>query len=322
LRADLARAVPFQDGAPVVGTVLRLLTAPSWGGTFTAKTGEQVTVMVSDTYPEDPALAQRWADFLAGLVHGPELSTLTAFLAPADEVQTICGPEAIACYSPRDRTLVAPGEDPGADLSAEAVVTHEYGHHVAANRLNNPWLAVDYGTKRWATSANVCARTNVGELYPGAEDSPRYTLNPGEGFAEAYRVLNQRKAGVAESPWLAVSQELYPTDAQLALLEQDVVAPWAGSTTTRTRGSLARVRSRTSTVATPLDGTLRVGVRAAPRTRVALELLAGGRRVDRAVTIRGGARSLAAAICGQRSYRIRVTRVTGARTYTLSVTRP
>jgi hypothetical protein len=49
----------------------RLRQAAWWGGTLTAKTGEQVTVYVSDAYAADQSLAQQWADFFAGLVHGP-----------------------------------------------------------------------------------------------------------------------------------------------------------------------------------------------------------------------------------------------------------
>src|SRR5205807_7245744 len=70
-----------------------------WGGPYTASTGETVTVYASSSYPQDPALGQRWADFLAGLVHGSELSLLTVYLAPLAEVQSICGQQAIGCYS-------------------------------------------------------------------------------------------------------------------------------------------------------------------------------------------------------------------------------
>src|SRR5205807_1318934 len=123
----------------------RVLAAASyWGGQYTTATGELVTVYVSDSYPQDPAIAQRWADFLDSLVHGSELSKVTAYLAPLAEVQSYCGAEALACYSPRDSLLVAPGDAPTSDVSAEAVVTHEYGHHVASHRSNAPWDDVDH----------------------------------------------------------------------------------------------------------------------------------------------------------------------------------
>ncbi len=46
------------------------------GGTYTTTTGEQVRIVVSDRYPVDEARNQRWADFLASLVHGSELATV------------------------------------------------------------------------------------------------------------------------------------------------------------------------------------------------------------------------------------------------------
>src|SRR5205814_3373682 len=92
-------------------------------------------------------LGQRWANFLASLVHGSELSTVTVLLSTPAQISSVCGSDALACYSPQGALLYAPGEDPGSDLSAEAVITHEYGHHVAANRLNSPWNALDWGPK-------------------------------------------------------------------------------------------------------------------------------------------------------------------------------
>ena len=67
----------------------------------------------------------------------------------------------------------------------------------------------------------------------------------GEGWAETYRVLNERKAGLAEVPWHIVSQALYPTAAALTAAEQDVITPWqAGTTTTRVAPALSTSSSR------------------------------------------------------------------------------
>ena len=41
-----------------------------------------------------------------------------------------------------------------------------------------------------------CSKTAAGVLFPGAEDVARYSLNPGEAFAETYRVLNEQKLGL------------------------------------------------------------------------------------------------------------------------------
>jgi hypothetical protein len=319
--AELARANELIRDAAVG----RLALPPArWGGPYTASTGETVTVYASDTYPVDPAIGQRWADFLGRLSHGSELTSLTAYLAPLDEVQTFCGFQALACYSPGQSLLVAPGDDPAADLSAEAVVAHEYGHHVAAHRSNSPWLAVDWGTKRWATAEQVCARTRAAQLFPGAEDDEHYELNPGEGFAESYRVFNQRRLGQVEAPWEVVSRALFPSAAALAGLELDVTQPWTGNTASSLASSLpSRARaSRSFAVATPLDGTLRLTLRAPRAARFALQLWRGSTRVGRAVAAGGRAASVGTTVCGTRSYGVRVARLAGGGAFRVAVSKP
>src|SRR4051794_22683814 len=103
-----------------------------WGGQYRTTAGELVTIYASNSYPQDPALGQRWADFLASLVHGPELSSVIVLLSTPGQIEGVCGQDALACYSARGSLLYAPGEDPTSSFSAEAVVAHEYGHHVAA----------------------------------------------------------------------------------------------------------------------------------------------------------------------------------------------
>jgi hypothetical protein len=301
-----------------------LSLAAYWGGRYTTASGEQVTVYVSDSYPQDQSVPQRWADFLDSLVHGPELSQVTVYLAPLDEVQATCGADALGCYSPSQSLLVVPGDAPTADVSAEAIVIHEYGHHVAAHRLNPPWPAVDYGTKRWATYNQVCAKTKAGRLHPGAETLPFYTLNPGEAFAEAYRVLNQHKLGVAETPWDVVDQSLYPSAQSLTLLEQDVTSPWTKPATTAVRGTLrGGVKSRTISVATALDGALRLDVRASSRLRLRFRVTApSGKAVATRTVAAAHDGAVSTTICGQRGYSVRVSRLKGAGAFTLSVTKP
>lgn len=303
---------------------LRLLQPGTyWGGVFkAASTGEGVTIYVSNSYPQDTVTGQRWADFFGSLVHGSELSRLTVYLAPDAEIGSICGVEALGCYSPDQSLLIAPGTAPSEDISAEAVVTHEYGHHVAAHRSNAPWVAVDTGTKRWASYEQVCVGARSGKFFPGSEMLPTYRLNPGEGFAETYRVLNERLAGLAEAPWDVVSQLLYPTDAALSLVQQDVTSPWQGSTLVTRTGSVSkRARVRTFTVATPLDGTLRLSLRGPAKARFALDVLTPSTaRLAHATGTKTAATT--ATICGQRSLTVRVSRLAGAGAFRLSLTRP
>ncbi len=301
-----------------------IAAGPSWGGFYTTPSGASVQILVSTAYPQDETLPQKWANFLDSLVHGKELSDLTVYLAPIDEVQSYCGDQALACYDSAQSMLVAPGEQVDADVSAEAVVTHEYGHHIAANRSNAPWTAIDTGTKRWASYLQVCQKTGQGALFPGAEDMRNYQLNPGEGFAEQYRVLNERRAGLAEVPWEIVSQALYPDAISLSLLEQDVVSPWPGTTAATLRGTVsAKARSRSFSVATALDGTLKATLHAPPKTKLAFDLYAGSTRVGHAVTtLTGRSRTLQATVCGVRAYRVSVTRVSGTGAFSVGVSKP
>jgi len=320
--AEIARAARPIPDAMVSPRVLGLLAPGTyWGGTYRTSSGESVTVYASNVYPVDPALGQRWADFLASLVHGSELSSLAVYLAPPSLIARICGSDAVACYSAQDGALVTPGEDPDGNLSAEAVITHEYGHHVAAQRSNAPWAAIDYGTKRWASSMQVCAKARRGDLAPGAEDPVRYDLNPGEGFAETYRVLNERKRGVPESPWQVVSDALYPSVASLTAAEQDVTSPWEQGAATNRTGTVTRTtRTRSYTVSTQLDGTLKVTLRPSGGTRLALDVYASSTRLVHAVGARALSRSIT--ICGQRSLRIRISAVRGTGTFRLAVAKP
>jgi len=297
----------------------RLDAAAVWGGAYTASTGETVTVFLSDTYPQDPATAQRWVEFFASLVHGPEISQLRAYILPLREVQTFCGRQALACYSPGRGMLVAPGESTTVDASAEGIVAHEYGHHVAAFRNNAPWDAIDYGTKRWATYMQVCARTETGDFYPGDESQTNYELNPGEGFAEAYRAFNERRLGLVESSWGIVSSVFQPDANALALLEQDVRQPWTAPTSTVLRGK----NSHTYSIATPLDGSLVLRVAAVgKKTRYRVELTRGGSATIRKTTAAGSSIASRANVCGQRSARIKLTRTAGTGGYTVTLSTP
>ncbi|MDX6487876.1 MAG: hypothetical protein QOK13_491 [Gaiellaceae bacterium] len=322
--SEIARAGTITDTTLTPAGAERVARTASWGGVYTTPSGETVKVYASNTYPQDPAVGQRWADFLATLVHGPELGTITAYLAPLTEVQGLCGAQALACYSPRDSLLVAPGDDPYADTSAEAVVTHEYGHHVANNRQNPPWAAVDWGAKRWASYMQVCAKTKQGTFSPGAETLPAYRVNPGEGWAESYRVLNQRKAGLIESPWEIVARALYPDDGALSRLEQDVVTPWTAPTAESRSGSVSQqTRIRSYTVATPLDGTLKVSLRGPRTAKLTLDLFSGTTRIGHAVkTANATSTSTSLTICGQRSVGIRLTRTAGAGAFALAISKP
>ena len=274
-----------------------------WGGTYTASTGERVTIFISRSYPVDNSFAQQWANYMASLLHGNELSSVNLYLATPDEVSQICGgTDVLGCYGQDD--LIGPAEDqPG--ITAKSVIAHEYGHHIAAHRGNNPWPAIDYGTKRWASYINVCSRARGRQLFPGAETSIEYRFNPGEAFAEAYRLLNEERLGLPITAWGVVDPSLQPDAHALALLAQDVTDPWIGNHVVSYSSSFRRGGSkvRTFTASTPLDGILRTSIS-----------VARGERVNVSVHT--------LSVCGQRTVKIRVTRVSGFGAFRLRVSLP
>jgi hypothetical protein len=279
-------------------------TARAYRARSRTAAGEQVDLRISPFYSFDPARIQRWVDYLGSLLHGAELESVVVYLAPPFEISRLCGRGAAACYSPADKLIVAPGEDLDAQTSAESVLAHEYGHHVANSSLNPPWKAVDYGTKRWASYANICRGAADGQVFPG-DQGERYHLNPGEGFAEAYRVTNQRRLGVAEAPWQIVDQRFYPDSTAMALIEKDVTQPWSATSSVSYAGRFrpGGPRTRTFAVSTPLDGVVTANVRASKGSSF---------RVTKAQTT----------VCGQRTTNVTVRRFRGFGGFRLSVSRP
>ena len=291
-------------------------SAFAWGGRYPTGDvyGSTIQINVSDTYPVDPALTQDWATFFGSLVHGRELASLTVDLAPLDEVQQFCGPQALACYDPDSQTIEASPEDQLNAPAAKEIVTHEYGHHVANNSLNTPFDAEAYGTKRWASYMNICKRAVAGELFPG-DEGDNYEENPGEAYAEASRVLNLTKQGATSIGWDIVDPVLYPNATALSMLEQDITTPWKGPTLSHVRGTFGNGTTRTIVTKTTLDGSFVARLHAPTKSRMRLQLFAAGRLVASGSSVRYE-------ICGQRALTLKVQRVSGHGTFTVDVSKP
>jgi hypothetical protein len=306
--ASTAAATPvFRDSVLSPSATRSLQATAEWGGPTVATDGETVTIYFSSTFPVDPALAKQWADFMTSLVHGTELSDVSIHLAPLSEVQRTCGPQALACYSPSGGMIFAPIQDPAPDTTANGILIHEYGHHIAESRANPPFSSVDYGTKRWASYEGVCARSQSGELFPGAEDLRHYMLNPGEAFAESYRLLNEQRLGLPQEAWDIVTPSLYPDATALSLLEEDVLRPWTKDVAHKLTAKLtSKAKTRTFAMSTPYDGTLTVLPRQSGKAKVSVSLLAKGATVGTHAFMHAAGASLTTTVCGQRAYNVRV----------------
>ena len=293
-RAGLYAAIgAFTDTEVHLGTRVLAHRADS-GGVYRTADGYSVRVYVSPSYPADPATDQAAVNFLDSLVHGPELGNLTVYVKTPSEIGTVCGADALACYDPTQQALIVPGEDvPG--YAVEPIVAHEYGHHVARNRNNAPWLAYTYGTKRWASYEGICTLAQHGVVFPG-DEGVHYALNPGEAFAETYRVLNTNALGFPMLPWNIVDNGFYPDTTDLDLVREDVLQPWTSPTSYVWRGTFRRRRQLLlKSLPSYYDGTVAVSVKgprgttvglvdkqnhvvAATRTRLAATLCSGGAR--------------------------------------------
>jgi hypothetical protein len=304
--ATSARAI---DRAGTTLSAARLAQSSiSWiGGLTVARTGESVNLYVSAALSPDLGTPQTWADFLAGLLHGAELSALTAYIATFDEMQDVCGDGALGCYS--GNRMVSIGETMYGITAAE-VVRHEYGHHIALHRVNSPWQAISWGPKNWASTQDVCQRAAERTAYPG-DEGDHYSLNPGEAWAETYRLLDEKKAGATGSGWEIIDSTFYPDEVALQAAERDVLQPWTvGRTTVFRRSFTARAkRVWLNELSTPLDGLLDIRVTLPRNGLHEVALLAGDRRtvLQRGLWASTTAKRITATVCGERSLLLRVT---------------
>jgi hypothetical protein len=211
--------------------------------------------------------------------------------------------------------MYAAPEDQLDEPPAMEIATHEYGHHIANNRSDPPWVAEDYGTKRWSSYENICARTAAGTATPGDEGSA-YSQNPGEAFAESYRVLALTGLGLTPSSWEIVDQSFYPDATALRLLQEDITNPWSGPTVRHVHGSFGNGTSRMIGVQSTLDGTFSARLHAPSKARLKLELYSGSTLVARGKT------NVRFEICGQRALTLKVRRLAGHGAFTVDVSKP
>jgi hypothetical protein len=292
--------------------------APS-GGQYTTADGSHPTILLSPSYVPNAATGQALANFFGALVHGSELNSLTVYVAPFSEMQSDCGSaDADSCYDPGDDTIYLVGETPPDGATLPELAAHEYGHHIANHRDNYPWDAGDWGPKYWATSEDVCMLAREGVAYPGDEDQ-HYDVNPGEAWAETYRVMN------GENPfsWPILSNLFAPNQKSLDAARRDVLQPWGGDQSVDHGGRVSSRHSRrVFRLPVQNDGTIDVRLRSRGSLRAVLYVYGGGSRRPLAKTRVGRRARISGAICGLRRIRVAVVRRTGSGAFTVHATLP
>jgi hypothetical protein len=303
----------------------RTAASPAFA-TYPTADGTLVNVAISDAYAGqlDPTVAQSYADFLQSLDHGPELAKLFLVIAPPSEVLSSCGGQegTLACYNAGTSMMYVPGEQVStpSGVTTSYIVAHEYGHHIAANRQNDPFDAFAFGPKYWASYELVCERSLKGLLAPGNEDQ-FYGLNPGESWAETYAQLKYPEVDWNSTPFTPL---LKPDQGAFDAARRDVLTPWTTPVTKVFKGSLTRTGSNSRRFSFPLtlDGALNLHLTGPANTNYNLVLTseAGGR----GTTKRRGSRDTLAYDAACREHQseqltVAVKRVEGRGPFTLRV---
>lgn len=267
---------------------------------------------------------QTIATFLGTLAHGDEITSLNVQITTDAEIAAECGTGAQACYFPgQARMLISGNDTTGADgATREFVLAHEYGHHVANNRLNPPFTpTINYGTKRWATYERVCQGVRSGAYDPGAEQGEAYFRNPGEAFAESF-AFNRFPDAPVEFAW---ATSLKPDAGAYAAITADTLDPWTGPVTknfTRNfhRGGPAAFMKK---IVTPLDGNLVLKLSGKRGSNLTLILRnSSGALLQRSGAF-GAAKRIHRTVCGDRSFTATVKRSRGANgRFRLKISKP
>ncbi len=328
----------FKDrviGGPVPATASPTASSPT---AYPVPGGGTVKLQVDAAYAGTDA-QQRILETLGATVHGPEMSRLTVHIADSNNLFQLCGQNATACYFPSSQTMVVSGSpiNPNNQMPQGMVITHEYGHHIEANRSFPGWYASNLGARHWATYEHVCEGVAAGRLFPG-DEGLHYWENPGEAFAQAYATMHYPNA----VPWWWSFAE--PDRGAFDAIRADVADTSDGTHTTWSERLAPASPSASTTIHASLDGPISVKVRQPRSARFRMQLLSADgsvvssgesrlRRIGKqrkGKKRRKGKRATKAAIselsysaCGPaRTFQLQVSRVAGKGTFTAEINRP
>lgn len=302
IATSTAAATPFSDrvldATPSNSAKAKAAQATPSSGTIAVPTAEGYSVKVTFTaaVPVDPALAASYVAYLDALPHGTELAKLKLQVAGLSEVAGLCGAKpddgVLACYGNGTMTVPSTGlqaTTPDGQYSTAYELTHEYGHHIAANRSNAIYgaTAIDVGPKYWSSYELVCDQAIDHKLFPGYEgtDIAQYHANPGEDWAEAYARLT-----FPDQPW-TFSSRLVPDAAALDAVRKDVLTPWKRNTSATFTMAAGRDRQAFDVPLT-LDGKLSATITGPKGSEVSVAVTSGRQKVPSENRARSGARDV------------------------------
>ena len=173
-------SIPTDGAQPPAGYV---------GGTITAASGEKIVISALPGYAIDPAIAQRWGDFLASLPHMPsDTAGLRVDFLPNDVLQRACSHEYSVGGCATSSTIELDGDEDIA--SEESVAAHEFGHVLAFHREGDLGGVVGLlALGRWAGAAGVCDLRAKHRLSASEATPSDWAVNGDELWAETYRIM-------------------------------------------------------------------------------------------------------------------------------------
>lgn len=310
-------------------------SAASAGTSYPVAGGGTVNLQVDPLYAGTDAV-QRVLSTLGSTVHGPEIDRLTVHIADPAGLSQICGLNATACYFPSTMTMVVSGSpiNPNNQMPQAMVITHEYGHHIEANRSFPGWYATDLGGRHWATYEHVCEGVAAGTLFPG-DQGAHYWENPGEAFAQAYATMLYPDA----VPWWWSFAK--PDQGAFDAIRADVTDTSQGTAVSWSQRLGPGRPSASTTISTSLDGPIDVKLRQPKRASFDVRLLSANGDVlssgqvtrsakwkgkkgkkGRKAKARPSQIELSYDTCAARSFQLQVSRRSGKGQFTAQIVKP